>query len=283
MCALSRRAFSRCVFRRYVFSQRVFSRRAFSRCVFARCVFGACERRWTGGWGIKKKGARDERWCCPVVAVNSHVSRCRAARRASVAPAPSAGSSRRTYSTRASAAAASSRRRSTARRLWNATGWVLLDGLSVSLPFSLFLLPCVRLFFSLARYLPFSVCILCLTLTYSCVCISISFLLTRAYSVHRERHFLFLARPRIPCRDRDQPEGRRSWRSRCRCYVRWACTVNTISPWNEPTVFNSDTRVASLFRLSSRRCSGSFVMIRPSMFLRFGDISRCKNVQKIYN
>lgn len=190
LCALSR-----CVFRRYVFSQRVFSRRAFSRCVFARCVFGACERRWTGGWGIKKKGARDERWCCPVVAVNSHVSRCRAARRASVAPAPSAGSSRRTYSTRASAAAASSRRRSTARRLWNATGWVLLDGLSVSLPFSLFLLPCVCLFFSLARYLSFSVCILRLILTYSCVCISVSFLLTRVYSVHREPAFSLSCSP----------------------------------------------------------------------------------------
>lgn len=129
-------------------------------------------------WQIKK-GVRDERCCCPVVAVNSHVSRCRAARRASVAPAPSAGSSRRTYSTRASAAAASSRRRSTVRRLWNATGWVLLDGLSIFLFFSLFLL-CVYLshflvcslslflFFFLLLYLSF-VAYLSSSQSYACV------------------------------------------------------------------------------------------------------------------
>lgn len=168
-------------------------------------------------WQIKKR-VRDERCCCPVVAVNSHVSRCRAARQASVAPAPSAGSSRRTYSTRASAAAASSRRRSTARRLWNATGWVLLDGLSIFLFFSLFLL-CVSfllartfsLFFSffllLHLYLSF-VPYLSSSQSYACVLGS-----------SRAGILFFLARSRIFWYDPDQAEGRKS----CSYYVRWAC------------------------------------------------------------
>lgn len=138
-------------------------------------------------WQIKK-GVRDERCCCPVVAVNSHVSRCRAARRASVAPAPSAGSSRRTYSTRASAAAASSRRRSTVRRLWNATGWVLLDGLSIFLFFSLFLL-CVCLSHLFVCSLSFSPSFFFFIFIFRSLRIYLRLSLTRAYSVHLEPAF----------------------------------------------------------------------------------------------
>lgn len=137
-------------------------------------------------WQIKK-GVKDER-CCPVVAVNSHVSRCRAARRASVAPAPSAGSSRRTYSTRASAAAASSRRRSTARRLWNATGWVLLDGLSIFLFFSLFLL-CVCLSHLLIRSLSFSSSFFFFIFIFRSLRIYLRLSFMRAYSIYREPAF----------------------------------------------------------------------------------------------
>ena len=195
-------------------------------------------------WQIKK-GVRDERCCCPVVAVNSHVSRCRAARRASVAPAPSAGSSRRTYSTRASAAAASSRRRSTVRRLWNATGWVLLDGLSIFLFFSLFLL-CV----CLSHFL---VCSLSLSLSLSSSFFFFIFIfrslriylrlsLTRAYSVHLEPAFClscsltnFLVR---------SGPGRRTKVLLVLCKMN-ACTMNAISPRNER--FSADTVPTSLF------------------------------------
>lgn len=86
-----------------------------------------------------------------------------------------------------------------------------------------------------------------LFLTYGCVVSpsrSVSRVRTRFVA---SRYFLFLARPRIPCRDRDQA-GWRSWRSGRRCYVRWACTVNAISPRNDQRFSTPDTPCSFSFQ-----------------------------------